>query len=784
MIIKKQKEARVLQSGETQSSTKMSLDMESAQVLMQMLSKNLYSDEVGSAVRECASNALDSHRRAGTTDPIIVSLRVVDTGWEFSVEDFGTGLSHVDVENIISKYGKSTKRDSENELGMMGLGFKAPLAYCSSFYFIARKYGWERKYMMYEGEDVNTIDLMYEKTTTERDGVKVIIPVRSYDEYDFRRKIKEQLCYFENVYFDVKEIDNNFTIHRSEYYQWSEMCEVEDMHVCLDDVYYPIDWKKLDMDRIRMPLGVRFSLTDGLYPTPNREALRYTAEAKEVIKARITDVANHFVEKYNEKATGDGDFATLYAYYDSNDRYIDHLGSSMDITKLIKYATVDIAKPELKGLKVSKFSDLWHSKQYWIQTLKAKFQMKNGKLYNSDKTYTHSWNVSSILNTSNRYGRKTKPTIYYYADRVGGIKKEYIRSLHQDHCYLAKILTDERPDLNSTTMHDFTSWETVLNLKQYPKHEWDDRIADGKYVISLITKDWIDLDALVVPQAFLDARKQKKVAKQAKKPSLSGGRRKVKGEMTCKEAVDLERYNDGRNCKFSSNIYDLKKLMKSGKYFIYTLHESFLLLDKLYKHIDHNFIKLITLSPREQGLIEKLEIHNLISYQEFMKGKNKPFKRIVTSAKIHTFIKKYESIFNHKDNTIKKASTDLNDRLVKMWKYRNKYYRNHGYGGREQKLYEAMYAVADNHSLYDMKIYPEFLALEELIEKDLPWLKVMMERFSTSGSTETKEMQAAILVDMLKYYKRRVNLDHYVKITEEIEDLEPVSEETVEESVF
>ncbi|BCU97792.1 MAG: hypothetical protein CM15mV19_0270 [uncultured marine virus] len=39
----------------------------------------------------------------------------------------------------------------------MGLGFKAPLAYCSSFYFIARKHGMERKYMMYEGEDVNTM---------------------------------------------------------------------------------------------------------------------------------------------------------------------------------------------------------------------------------------------------------------------------------------------------------------------------------------------------------------------------------------------------------------------------------------------------------------------------------------------------------------------------------------------------------------------------------------------------------------------------------------------------
>ena len=785
MIIKKQKEAKVLQSGETQGSTKMSLDMESAQVLMQMLSKNLYSDEVGSAVRECASNALDSHRRAGVTDPIIVSLRVVDTGWEFSVEDFGIGLNHQDVENIISKYGKSTKRDSENELGMMGLGFKAPLAYCSSFYFIARKHGMERKYMMYEGEDVNTIDLLYSKPTNERNGVKVIIPVKSYDEYDFRRKIKEQLCYFENVYFDVEDIDNNFTIHRSEYYQWSELCEVEEMHVCLDDVYYPIDWKKLDMERIRMPLGVRFSLTDGLYPTPNREALRYTAEAKDVIKARITDVANHFVEKYNEKAEGDGDLATLYAYYDNSDRYIDHLGEQMDITKLIKYASVQIATPQLSGLKIWKFSDLWHSRQYWMQTLKAKFQMRNGKLYNCDKNYTHSWGVSNILGVkSSRYDRKTKPTVYYYADRVGGIKKEYVRSLHNDSCFLAKILTDERPMFNSTVTSDFTPWETILRLNQYPKDEWDDRIEEAKYVVSLITKDWIDLDALVVPQAFLDARKQNKAAKKAKKPSLSGGRRKVKGEMTCKEAVDLERYNDGRNCKFSPNIYDLKQLMKSGKYFIYTLHEDMLKLDKLYKHIDHNFIKLITLSNREKTLIEKLEIHNLISYEEFMKGKNKPFKRIVTSAKIHTFIKKYEEIFNHRNGTIEKASAGLKERLDKLWKYRNKYYRNHGYGGREQKLYEAMYAVADNHNLYDMKIYPEFLATENLIEKEIPWLKVMMERFTTACNDETRNAQVGILVDMLKYYKQKVNLDHYIKITEELEDLEPVNEETVEESVF
>jgi DNA topoisomerase VI subunit B len=115
-----------------------------------MLSKNLYSDAIGSTVRECASNALDSHRRAGVDKPIIVSLsRNKESNYEFSVEDFGIGLDHEEVIDILSKYGKSTKRNSNIELGAMGLGFKSPLAYSSSFYFVCRKNGMERKYMMY-----------------------------------------------------------------------------------------------------------------------------------------------------------------------------------------------------------------------------------------------------------------------------------------------------------------------------------------------------------------------------------------------------------------------------------------------------------------------------------------------------------------------------------------------------------------------------------------------------------------------------------------------------------
>jgi sensor histidine kinase regulating citrate/malate metabolism len=102
MILEKQTQSLIHEVNSTQATIGMSLDLDSAQVLMQMLSKNLYSDAIGSTIRECASNALDSHRRAGVDTPIIVKLTKVSNNYEFSVEDFGTGLDTDNVFYIIS----------------------------------------------------------------------------------------------------------------------------------------------------------------------------------------------------------------------------------------------------------------------------------------------------------------------------------------------------------------------------------------------------------------------------------------------------------------------------------------------------------------------------------------------------------------------------------------------------------------------------------------------------------------------------------------------------------
>lgn len=121
MILEQTKQAEVLSLGDNDS-IEMSIDMSNMKLLMEMFSRNIYSDAIGSTVRETVSNALDSSRRAGTNEPVIVSLNSISTGeYEYSVEDFGLGLDDKEVQNTISKYMASTKRGDNLELGMYGI---------------------------------------------------------------------------------------------------------------------------------------------------------------------------------------------------------------------------------------------------------------------------------------------------------------------------------------------------------------------------------------------------------------------------------------------------------------------------------------------------------------------------------------------------------------------------------------------------------------------------------------------------------------------------------------
>jgi hypothetical protein len=780
MILEKQTEAHILQEGGTQETVKMSLDLDSAQVLMQMLSKNLYSDAIGSTIRECASNALDSHRRAGSDKPIVVSFKrntQADT-YEFAVQDFGIGLDADDVVNIISKYGKSTKRDSNTELGMMGLGFKAPLAYSSSFYFVARKNGMERKYMMYEGEDTNSIDLLYEIPTTEENGVKVIVPVSYYDRHTYVKKIQEQLAYFDNVYFDVDPfgasiVPNDFTIYRGEHFQYSELATNSDMHLCLDNVSYPIDWEKLGIDRIGIKLALRFSLSDGLFPTPNREAIRYTKEAKETILKKIETVANIFMEKFNESITSNSDIKAIMELYTRNNKYLkawyNKSGENYEIDRLIKHATIPVAQPKLEGVSLLNLERLAvKAKEYILAEYKFKYRFNNGKFQNMKNYYYDHLRMCDL--TGHGFGG-----IYIYNHELPKSKQDYLRTLLPGNRVIYFVKKAPFKLRSKTGAVDYGKfYDSVLNLHLYPKAQWRQLITEFQYIVNLYAKDFIDADAIEIPQSYKDAQKAKRM-----KVSVSAvkGPKKVrmKGEFSGKVGTPMEISLSDQYCKFVPTTFNMEIIHQRATLNVYAKEADKKKMDALWSRGNH-LVNFILVAQATYDNLQKADLHNWITIDKFMEGKNRPFKVIATEFLIRDLIERKASTFR-RIHVVEDISADFASKLRELKNYDDKNHRNYA----DQETIKAIILHATENKLFDEPIYTTYKQVCEVFTK-LPFLDTLLDKttYSTRSNTDAGIVKA--IVDLFKYYRHRVNLEHYKLIlTEDAPLEETLTQDTIEE---
>jgi len=766
MILEKQTQSLIHEVGSTQATIGMSLDLDSAQVLMQMLSKNLYADAIGSTIRECASNALDSHRRAGKDNhPIVVSFKNNNSSFEFSVEDFGIGLDADDVENIISKYGKSTKRDSTTELGMMGLGFKAPLAYASSFYFIARKDGRERKYMMYEGEEVNSIDLLSDSATSEGNGVKIIIPVKWSDAYEFKKKIKEQLAYFENVYFDVPDMDNTFKIYRSEHYQISDVCPDSNMHVCLDNVYYPLDFDKLGIKQIYYcRIGLRFSLTDGLFPTPNRESLRYTQEAKQLIKKKITTLANEFMTTYNESIADTDDVRAVIDHFSSGHRHIkDHAGDQWDVSEVLKHATIPARTPTLIGCKYFTADSLYKIRDYMLNEYECKYELSNHRARISESRSR--WDSDVSFSSLHRADK-----IVIFTGIFGDRKRRYIKELwakksakfiKKSHAFtLFSKNKDWSKNIIISTNPDMGCYHDLLKLYNYPKSQWREVITEFQNCLSKVTDSFVDLDAIDVPEAWIVADKAKNFKPKPK--AAKNGKVKEKGDVNVKQATAPER-ETGTNAKFVPTVYDGKELHKRKMLTVYAKEEERTSLDHLFgmfRKMENN-IKFVIMSDREIKVLEMYNLHNFMPLATFLKGHNKPFKRMMTAKLISMFEKLYSRVFDVR-NVLDEVNSSLKKDLDELYDYQDKMiYTWAKETNTELKLDE----YASKHNLYDLEMFTKLNRTDKLFSKH-PFMKKLCNKMSGSYSNAFDYKGLLdVMKDMCRYKNMRMNASNY-KITE------------------
>jgi len=163
-----------------------------------ILSDGLYSNKKRAIIRELSCNAVDSHVAAGKADvPFEVHLPTMLEPW-FAVRDFGTGLDDSQVMNIYTTYFESTKTNSNDFIGALGLGSKSPFSYTENFTVTAVKDGMKRIYSAYiNDQGVPCVTAMSAEESSESNGVEVKFSVTDKYDYDsFRHEAVEVFKWF------------------------------------------------------------------------------------------------------------------------------------------------------------------------------------------------------------------------------------------------------------------------------------------------------------------------------------------------------------------------------------------------------------------------------------------------------------------------------------------------------------------------------------------------------------------------------------------------------------
>lgn len=291
---------------------KMKLSENASSFVFQMFTKNVYSNPIGTVVREITSNCFDSHIEAGVNAPVLIKKFVDKTSDTIYISfiDYGVGMSPNRVENIYGVYFESTKRLDNSQIGGFGIGAKSVLAYKrstgagegeydNSFYVITNFNGIRYMYCIYEGKESPVISLLHQENTSECNGTEVRIPVLEKDVNKFEQEMVRQLYYFENIIFEGfnnQEL-NEYKIIRGKSFWFRGSQYTNSMHICLGRVAYPIDYNVLGLSSndYNIPVAVKLEVGD-INVTVSRESLDYSEATIKFLKKKLEEVKQELIE--------------------------------------------------------------------------------------------------------------------------------------------------------------------------------------------------------------------------------------------------------------------------------------------------------------------------------------------------------------------------------------------------------------------------------------------------------------------------------------------------------
>ena len=710
------------------------------------LLQNPYKNPIGAIVREYVSNSFDAHAEAefiknndmtsirneysiysDMADADILELKknleVFDneavhvkiakdqSGWYWSTEDFGVGLSPDRVKDVFCNYLKSTKEDSNNVIGAFGIGSKSGLSYADIVYIRTRYNGTEYQYFLRKGEKMPRLDKVSECSTTERNGTQIKIYIKeSRDRYDcmrlednrFKEECEKQLAYFDNVYFDGCNLDNDYRILRGE--NWLRNTEnnpFSGLHMCLGKVAYPIDWDTLGIDQIHFEAALRFEIGE-LDIIQTREDVKYTPRTKKAILDKIDILKEEWSKRWEEdKELETDDFVYYYKNKDI-DPNIEYDGYGFNLSELYGHHN-DNWKSHLKQFTFTPFKDLDIK-----MPRNPFFDYESNKYIKEGGLRQHSTSVENLMAEKWITG-----VMYRIKDTHDSRKSKYIRNvLEEENVYLirkkSKYFYRLRNYVKGLGLQwdDRENWRTKIKL--YQDTILKSFLANTKsYDRVVVDKEWIkdnygarrsiDRTKIISKQLFNNYRQGQELTYD--RVEL------IKCKVDeCKAPLKIVGPHDYRNTIVNiAQIYD-----KSTS-------------AQLPKNVSDmkGYILAYTVAPTNMKYFN--DVDNVITMDKFKNGNNRLFKRVMTVEmlkketeydKVIKLVDKLDFCSELWSNVYKPISKDIKY----IQEYREKYTQKSRWGSSIDGFLQDCYEIAKENDWFDYEFLDVLKRIENYFE--------------------------------------------------------------------
>jgi hypothetical protein len=284
-----------------------------------ILSSGLYANKIRAIIRELSCNAVDSHVAAGIPDITFDVHLPTPLRPYFSIRDYGTGLSHDQVLNIYTTYFESTKTNSNDFIGALGLGSKSPFSYTDNFTVIAIKDGKKGVYSAFINDNgVPAVAVMGQGDTEEPAGVEVKFAVTDSDDFHkFKYEAEQVYRYFAlkpnftgaevkltAVEYSVENVINNVHQRADVDYRSGRT-----NRAIMGNIEYPIELPRKNTELGELShidnnsLDLFFEIGD-LDFQASREGLQYTEKTIASILAKYREISDVLAEKFAKETAG------------------------------------------------------------------------------------------------------------------------------------------------------------------------------------------------------------------------------------------------------------------------------------------------------------------------------------------------------------------------------------------------------------------------------------------------------------------------------------------------